>query len=126
MKKLFGIISICILSAGFAVAQDGGKATAAPKNQTTAAKVTNNCDMNNFCCMRAGRMTRIENGQEVGMAADYTLKSGATVKTNGTLTDAKGKTTATLKEGEAIDMNGTICVMGAKPQAAPATPVEAK
>jgi hypothetical protein len=119
MKKLFGIISICILTVGLAVAQDNGKA-ADSKNQTTAAKVTNNCDMNNFCCMRAGRMTRIENGQEVGMPADYKLKSGATVKTNGTLINAKGKTTATLKEGEAIDMNGNICVMGAKPAVPPA------
>jgi hypothetical protein len=59
-------------------------------------------------------MTRIENGLEVGMPADYTLKNGAKVATDGKLTDAKGKK-STLKEGDAIDMNGNLCVMGLNP-----------
>ncbi|HKR04901.1 MAG TPA: DUF6799 domain-containing protein [Bacteroidia bacterium] len=125
MKKLFAIITMFVLGAGIAVAQDAGKkadpASISTKKQTTVT--TNNCDMNNFCCMRAGRMTQIKDGQEVGMKADLALNNGAKVTTNGTLTDAKGNT-VTLKEGEAIDMNGNICVMGVNPATVP--PAEVK
>ena len=128
MKKLFAIITAFILGAGVATAQDGGKKADPSAVSTTKQSVkTNLCDMKNFCCMRAGRMTRIQDGLEVGMAADLKLNSGARIATNGTLTDAAGKT-ITLKEGDAIDMDGNICVMG-KPEygTPPATaPAEVK
>ena len=111
MKKLFAIITMFILAAGVAVAQDGGKKadpTAAPA--TKQAVITNNCNMQNFCCMRAGRMTLIKDGIDVGMPADMTLNGGAKIATSGTLTSAKGKV-STLKEGDAIDMDGNICAM---------------
>ena len=52
-------------------------------------------------------MTCIKDGQEVGMPADMNLKSGAKIKTDGTLTDAKGKTVS-LKEGDAIPIFAAV------------------
>jgi hypothetical protein len=124
MKKLFAIITVLFLAAGITVAQDAGKKA----DQTTVSgqKQTTNCDMKNFCCMRAGRMTCIKDGQEVGMPADMNLKSGAMIKTNGTLTNAKGMVVS-LKEGDAIDMDGNRCTMTAVSYPDPAAqPVQVK
>jgi|SRR6185436_326507 len=124
MKKLLSIITVCILAAGVAVAQDASKKADPAAAAQSKSAVVNKCDMKNFCCMRAGRMTRIENGYEVGMDQEMKLASGARIATNGTLTDAKGKA-VTLKEGEAIDMNGNRCVMGpGEPASAPVQEVK--
>ena len=119
MKKLFAIITVLFVAAGIASAQDNGKK--ASTTTTTQAAPMTKCDMRNFYCMRAGRMTCIKDGQEVGLAADVTLKGGVQMKTNGTYTDAKGKSVV-FNEGDAIDFNGNRCTLV---DAAPATTVPA-
>ncbi|MEO5572582.1 MAG: DUF6799 domain-containing protein [Bacteroidia bacterium] len=128
MKKLFALITVCLLAAGIATAQESAKkaepATIAVQKQAPA--VIPMCDMKNFYCMRAGRMTTIKEADDIGMNTEMVqLPNGATLKKDGTFSDAKGKTVA-FKEGDCVDFNGERCTLIQQVPDAPTPPVEVK
>ena len=57
--------------------------------------------------MKNGKMMVMENGQTSPLTEDRTLSNGTVVMSNGTVKMSDG-TTSTLKEGEYVNMDGTM------------------
>ncbi len=66
-----------------------------------------------YCVMKDGKMMCVKDGKMMPMEMDMTLKNGMKVMTNGEYMDAKGNKMM-LKEGEKIDMNGSMMVHSRK------------
>lgn len=66
--------------------------------------------------MKDGKMILMQNGQRSELTQDMTLTNGTVVSPNGTVKLADG-TTQTLKDGDFIDMNGTMGTMKWKSKA---------
>lgn len=63
--------------------------------------------------MRNGKVMVMQNGQSAPLTADKTLSNGEVVSSNGQVKMANGTTTM-LKDGDWINMNGTISHHDAK------------
>jgi hypothetical protein len=95
MKKLIGLIIVCILTLN-AIAQDN-ESMKMQKPQETSAK---------YCAMlKDGKIKMMQDTRD--LVADVTLSNGVKIKTDGTVIKSDG-TQITLKNGECVDNNGTV------------------
>jgi len=98
MKKLF-ILSMAILfcCAGAFAQQEATK-------KMDHAKMGK---MHDGVMMKDGKLVMMENGKDVELTHDVTLKNGDVVKTDGTL-QMKDGAKKTLKDGDCVSMSGKM------------------
>ena len=99
MKKVIMFLLIAGTCTTAAVAQDTTKSAAPPMEKAHALK---DCVM-----MKDGKLHVMKGTSITGLDKNLTLANGTVIKTDGTVKAADG-TEMTLKEGEAIDMEGKL------------------
>lgn len=107
MKKTFLILFAFCLSFG-AFAQD--TTSQQDPSQMQSQDMQSKMMKPDGIYMKDGKMILMQNGQRSELTQDMTLTNGTVVSPNGTAKLADG-TTQTLKDGDFIDMDGTMGTM---------------
>lgn len=113
MKKLFTLMSACLLTAGIAMAQDNTTQTAPATKDNGKEMSEAKCDKKNCCMMKDGKMIRMKDGKEMPMDKEMVMANGTKCMPDGTCIDKDGKK-MTMKNGQCCDISGKTCHMGDK------------
>lgn|GEM_PF-1815469 len=105
MKKILTAVMALFITTGLVQAQDQNKSSSATPAATQPAAAK--CDMKNCCMMKDGKLVQMKDGKEIAMTEDVKLGNGTLVHKDGSMDTKDGKKMM-LKDGECIDMNGTM------------------